>query len=553
MATETAQTVRPVYQVIAEALAENGVTTTFGLMGEDTADLISDLERVGISYYAARHENVAMNMADGYSALTGLGVAILSRGPGITNAATAAATATRRGSQVLIISGDMPAGAGSFAGAMKKVDHAGLCRSLGVEFRSPRAPEELAGCFEEAVALARAGQVTLLAVPIDVLSAKTDGAAPAVVAVEAPDSPPPLDAAVVEEILGLLAKSKHPFILGGRGAAKSGARSALELLAARTGALVGSSMGAKDLFRGSPFDVGVVGGFSSPRTRELLEDVDLALVFGARLSDFTVANGRVFQDIPVVQFDIRPKPPSSKVQVRLQLRADANAAAEQLLDALPAANGATEARHDADLLAAVARCHEYHEDDLSRPGEIDPRILALTLDELLPANRTILTDGGHCMGFPAMHMHVSDPSRYLLYDGIGSIATGLGTAMGTAIARPESPMVFSVGDGSLSMTMGDLETVVRHNLPMVIVVFNDRAYGAERHFFDLVGKPNELSIFGDIDFAAVARGLGMEAATVTSVDDLRALEAVLREPREKPFLLDCRIVGEVRSRWMEEF
>ena len=553
MATETAQTLRPVYQVIADGLAANGVGATFGLMGEDTADLITDLDRVGVPYYAARHENVALNMADGYSAMTGLGVCILSRGPGVTNATTAAATAARRGNRVLILSGDMPAGSGSFAGAMKKVDHAGLCRILGIEFRSPRASDELAGCFEEAVALARGGQVTMLAVPVDVLSASTAETPAPVPIGDGASVPPPLDSDQLAEIVGLLDRARRPLILAGRGAALAGARGVLEELASRTGALLGTSMGAKDLFRGSPLDVGVVGGFSSPLTRELLKDIDCALVFGARLSDFTVAQGRVLQNIPVVQFDIDLKPPSSKVDVSLALVADAAGAAEQLLAVLPPANGGARALHEPDVLQRVAQCHTYQEDDVSRASEIDPRVLAVALDGLLPPERTILTDGGHCMGFPAMHMRVTDPSHYLLYDGIGSIGTGLGTAMGTAIGRPESPMVFCAGDGSLAMTMGDLETVVRHDLPMVIVVFNDGAYGAERHFLDLAGHPNGRSIFGNIDFAAVARGLGMEAATIRTLDDLRAHEPALNEPRTHPLLLDCKIAGEVRSRWMEEF
>jgi len=206
-----------------------------------------------------------------------------------------------------------------------------------------------------------------------------------------------------------------------------------------------------------------------------------------------------------------------------------------------------------ETLARVARCHRFEEDDVSRPDAIDPRVAAATLDELLPRERMILTDGGHCMGFPAMHMRVPDAGHYLLYDGIGAVGMGIGTAMGVALGRPRTPLLFFAGDGGLTMTLGDLETVVRHAIPMFICVFNDGAYGAERHFLDLEGQPNHRSIFGDVDFAAVARGLGMGAATVRTADDLRALAPILADPARRPFLIDCRIVGELRSRWMEEF
>jgi acetolactate synthase-1/2/3 large subunit len=552
MSTSAGLQTRPVHQAITDGLAANGVTAAFGLMGEDTANLITDLERVGIEYYAARHENVAVNMADGYAAMTGLGVAILSRGPGITNAATALATAARRRSPVLVISGEMPAGPGAFAGAMKRVDHGGLCHSLGLEYVGVPAADALTKSFAAALEHVRAGRPTLLAIPVDILFGKTadePGVVPAAPPHDA-GAPPALDGAALQQVLDVLGSARRPFILAGRGAALAGAREHLEALAERTGALLGTTMQAKDLFRGSPLDVGVVGGFANPVARGLLREVDCALVFGASLSQFTTATGRIFKGVPIVQFDLEPKPPVTGPPVQLQLRADAAAAAAQLLQALKPVSGPL---HSADTLGRVARCHRFEEDDVSRPDAIDPRLVAATLDELLPRERMILTDGGHCMGFPAMHMRVPTAGHYLLYDGIGAVGMGIGTAMGTAVARPDSPMLFFAGDGGLTMTLGDLETAARHRIPLFVCVFDDGAYGAERHFLDLEGQPNHRSIFGNVDFAAVARGVGMEAATVRTIDDLRELAPVLADAGRRPFLIDCKIVGELRSTWMEEF
>jgi acetolactate synthase-1/2/3 large subunit len=151
-----------------------------------------------------------------------------------------------------------------------------------------------------------------------------------------------------------------------------------------------------------------------------------------------------------------------------------------------------------------------------------------------------------------MHMHVSDPRDYLLsVMGIGAIGMGLGSAIGTAIARPEGQTVLLVGDGTLAMTLGDLVTVARYGLPMVIVVFNDQSYGAERHFLDLHGRANERSLHPDIDFASAARAFGIEAATVRSVEDLRSQAARLSEIPTGPLLLDCKITP-LRATWIEE-
>jgi thiamine pyrophosphate-dependent acetolactate synthase large subunit-like protein len=102
------------------------------------------------------------------------------------------------------------------------------------------------------------------------------------------------------------------------------------------------------------------------------------------------------------------------------------------------------------------------------------------------------------------------------------------------------------------MTLGDLETVARYAIPLLVIVMNDRAYGAERHFLDLTDQPHRHSQFPDIDFAGVAGSLGLEAATVWTPDELEALTPRLRAPLEQPLLLDCKIDPALRAGWLEE-
>ena len=524
------------YAAVVDGLAELGVTVAFGLMGEDTAELITDLARRGIAYHPARHENVAVNMADGYAWATGgLGVVVLSRGPGATNGATALGTAALQSRRVLVISGEARAGVRD---PKAEIDQRGLAALLGLRIEVPAAPADVRGALAAAAADALGGRPAWLAIPVDVLHAPLDGGAgaamPSPPAPAAVPAPPP---AAIRDAAARLAAARRPLVLAGRGALDAG--EPLRTLAERAGALLGTTLLGKDLFRGHPNALGIVGGFSGPPARELLEEVDLVLAFGASLSPFTRAGGRLFADVPVIRFDSAPG---------AGVHADARAAALALLAVLPDGDGALDAATAERLRAAQAPAR----DDDGTADRVDPRALLVALDGLLPEHRVVVSDGGHCLGFPAMHVHVDEPGAYLLPQGMHAIAMGLGAALGVAVARPDRQTVLFIGDGSLSMTLGDLITVAHHPVPLLVVVLNDRAYGAERHLLDLSGQPNHMSQLPDVDFAAVAAGLGIRAATIRTVADLRAQAEHLREPLAAPALLDCKILPELRARWMEE-
>jgi acetolactate synthase-1/2/3 large subunit len=549
---------RPAYQAIVDELAQQSVQTAFGLMGEDTAHLVTDLERAGIAYYGAMHENVAISMACGYAWSAGeLGVAVISRGPGVTNAASALASAVADQRRLLVIVGEQPGGGQAGGTDLKgRIPQDELCVALGLAYYTATEPGGVLDALHAALASASVGAPALLAVPIDLLETVLTGrdaaprAAPPVLApIPAPE---PADDDI-REAATLLARARRPLILAGRGAVIAGAREALIALAERTGALLGTSLMGKDLFNGHVYEFGLVGGCTSEAGVRLLAEIDCVVVFGASLNFFTTANGTLFRDIPVVQFDRAEAGLRSRfLPATLGAVADAKLAAERLLAASEAK--ADRPLHAPDVLERLPSLRAFSaEQDTSRGDAIDPRLLVATLDELLPDERTVLSDGGHTTGFPMMHLRWPDPDHYLLpVMGVGAIGMGLGSAFGLTIGRPQTQTVFFVGDGTLAMTLGDLAPIARYAVPMIIVVLNDRAYGAERHFLDLHHHPHAQAVFPDTDYAGVARALGIEAATIRTIDDLRAQSDALTSQRERPLLLDCKITPELRSAWIEE-
>jgi thiamine pyrophosphate-dependent acetolactate synthase large subunit-like protein len=154
-------------------------------------------------------------------------------------------------------------------------------------------------------------------------------------------------------------------------------------------------------------------------------------------------------------------------------------------------------------------------------------------------------------GFPAMYMRVDGPRRFRLTVDFSSIGLGLGTALGTAVARRSELSVAFIGDGGLLMSLGDLETAARYKVPLLTVVMNDRAYGAERHYLDFEGASHELAKFPDTDFAAIGRALGIQSHCVRTLGEARAALSSVAGLCG-PLLLDCKIRPDIRGRWLDD-
>ena len=169
---------------------------------------------------------------------------------------------------------------------------------------------------------------------------------------------------------------------------------------------------------------------------------------------------------------------------------------------------------------------------------------------MLPAERNMTYDGGNFLGV-VPYFDVPGPGHFKMVSDFASIGLGFGAGLGFAKARPEIPTVLVIGDGGFAMTMGELETVVREDLPLVIVLMNDCAYGAEVHFLRMRQLPAQKAFFPDVDYAPVAEAFGYDAHTIRTMADLEALAPLLANP-EGPIFLDCKINADVAAPFMSE-
>ena len=542
----------PVYEVMARELLNAGVERAFGLMGEDTAKLVTYLtDQPGFSYYAARHEQMATAMADGYARLAGrLGVAILSRGPGAVNGLTAAISARKHGTPLLVIVGDSPAGervARVGVRYPKHVRQAAIVEACDLVSETIPDAGAAASVTRAAVEKAAAGAVVVLNVPTDLFGAETAAAEPAAPHEVRPEPVAPSDADLAA-VVALLEGSARPVLLAGHGAVRAGAREAIAALGDRSGALLATTLLAKDLFHDSPWDLGICGGFAGATTRALLGQADLVVAFGASLNTFTSGGGKLLKGARVVHIDTDASQIGASTPVDLPVVADARALAEAV-----ATRVGVGLRWRTDAVRAQIAADKQRDDydDESGPRAIDTRTAVRALNRALPANRSVIVDAGAYCGDVSRYVSVPQPDRFAFCLDFSAVGVGHGTALGAAVARPDATTALFIGDGGLLLTLGELETAQRCAIPLIIVVLDDGAYGAERHYLDVVGVRNDESVFGMVDFAGIAAAIGMQTMRVEHVRELDGIGDVVAR-RTGPLLVDIKINGAIRPLWLEE-
>lgn len=537
-----------VAQLVGATLAELGVGHAFGVVGSGNFAVTNALIAAGVPFVAARHEGGAATMADAYSRLSALPAVVTThQGCGLTNAITGIGEAAKSRTPLIVLTADT---AGSAVRSNFRIDQDALARSVGaVAERVHSAASAVADTVRAYRTAVRERRTVVLSLPLDVQeqAAADSWAVPLL---------PPIqrvrpDAGALTSLVALLERAQRPVFVAGRGARDAGPQ--IAALAERTGALVATSAVANGLFEGNPFSLGISGGFSCPLTAELIAGADLIVGWGCALNMWTMRHGSLIgADATVVQVDVEDEALGANRPIDLGVLGDCRETAIAALEAVGPARAGYRSAAVRGRIAAQGRWNDVEFDDLSTASTIDPRLLSRELDAILPRQRTVSVDSGNFMGYPSAYLRVPDEFGFNFTQAFQSIGLGLATAIGTALAQPDRLPVAALGDGGFLMGISELETVVRLRLPMVLVVYNDSAYGAEVHHFDAPGTDHSAVTFPDTDIAAMARGYGAEAVTVRSVADLDAVREWVAGPRNRPLLIDAKVSSDGGAWWLAE-
>lgn len=533
-----------VSDVIADVVTERA-PASFGVMGNGNAFFVSRLTRRSHRYVKARHEAGALAMAVGMSmAGGGTAVATTTYGPGFTNLLTPLAEASLAGVACVVVAGDAPGTRRRF-----DVDQVSLATTLGAHVVVVDASTALRQTHEAFDIAERLRRPVVLLLPYDL----SDSPAPH----QEPRQPMLVETTVrepasedVEGVAELLASAERPLLILGRGGWDAGAAPAVKALGDALGGLFATSVLARNAF-GSPWDLGIAGGFNTVAAADLMRQADVVLVFGASLDYNQTRYDTLFTGArAVVQVDVA-EGATSPLVTRF-VRADARAVAEALLERLiertdgrwrDSVEGVDDGR--VRTLAGVP--------ELAADGLLDPRAVTIAVDAMLPAKRTIVQDGGHNIVWMNALARVPEPQA-MLNSGLSFLSIGMGFpyAVGAAMARPDDLLLAICGDGGGMMTLPELETLIREVPRCVVLAYNDSAYAMEIHQYVPRGLDDAGMVFPELRFADIARAMGAHAVTARRLADLDQLGAWLESGGTGTFFVDALVSPAVVGEYVTE-
>lgn len=514
------------YEALGRALAIE-CPHAFALLGDGNMFVMSAYSSMpGARLFQGRHENAVVAMADGYArASDSVGLCSVIDGPGITQVATSLAVAVRHRTPLVMFAGDAPT---STPFNIHEYNQEALARAVGAEFlRASAAIRVLDACREAFVKARSQRTVVVLSVPADVLEEDLEWDfeySPSVTVTPPPQPVVPPDS-YIRNVITQLAKSRRPVIIAGRGAVESGSQEAIRSLSERIGALIGTTVRAKGLLQESEYNLGIVGAFSSNVARELLVEADCVVGIGAGLGYFTTEGGYLFPDATRIQIDAAPVGLHTGQYVAdTYLRGDAKATIERMLELMPApADESGRGYRSAEVATRIAAARDglIAESGAPRGGDgVHPMAAMLAFDKELTPDTYVVVGIGHFWSFPLMAFTRVNPYNYMALDDFGVIGQCFPLAIGIAVARPDARVLCIDGDGGFIMNVQEIETAVRENVNVGVLVINDGAYGAEVHKLESKGLNGSLTHFGRPDFSEISRAFGAKGETVKYIAEV---------------------------------
>ena len=533
---------------LARCLKARGVDRVFALCGGHIMPLWMRLDAEGIRIIDVRDERAAVYMAHAHAELTGqVGVALVTAGPGVTNAMTGIANAHVARASVLVLSGTPPR-AQENRGALQDMVHTDFVRPLTRYARTVREPElalqELDEAFARAQGIGGEPGPVYLDFPVDTLRAEPS-AAMQLQEWFAPRRKPSLqpDAQAVAQAVEVLWSARRPLVISGRGAREAGGSGgALVRLLERLGALyldTGESRGLVPEAHPS-----VVAAMRA----SVMAEADVVITLGRKL-DFQLAYGSpaVFGDARFVRI----------ADTAAELRDNRRGAAEVLgsvaasLEAILAAAGERVPASDREWAQQARAQHEQRSNKLltsmqqapaGSDGRMHPNRLLAALRQALPSDSVVVADGGDFLSFARVGLPAT---TYLDPGSLGCIGVGTPFGVAASLALPDRTVVVATGDGAFGFNAMEIDTAARHQAPVLIVVANNGSWAIEvRDQQETHGK-----VVGTLlqyaDHAAMARGFGLHAERVEREEDLPG--AIARALQNLPALLDVVVTPEAAS------
>jgi sulfoacetaldehyde acetyltransferase len=533
-------------EAFVETLVANDVTEMFGIMGSAFMDAMDIFAPAGIRLISVVHEQGAAHMADGYARVSGRhGVVIGQNGPGISNCVTAIAAAYWAHSPVVMITpetGTMGMGLGGFQEANQLPMFQEFTKYQGHVCNPSRIAEFTGRCFDRAIS--EMGP-TQLNIPRDYFYGELQCEIPKPIRVERGAG----GENSLKEAVELLAKAKFPVILSGGGVVMGDAVPECVTLAERLGAPVANGYLRNDSFPAShPLWAGPLGYQGSKAAMKLIAQADVVLALGSRMGPFGTLpqHGMDYwpKEAKIIQVEADHTNLGLVKKISVGVCGDAKAVAQELLRRLAAQTLACDANkaervarikaekdawekeldewtHEKDPFSLDMIEEARHEKTPTGGHYLSPRQVLRELEKAMPPRVMVSTDIGNINAVANSYLRFEEPRSFFAPMSFGNCGYSLPTMIGAKCAAPDRPAVAYAGDGAWSMSMVEIMTAVRHDIPVTAVVSHNRQWGAEKK--NQVDFYNRRFVAGELNsesFAGIAKAMGAEGIVVDRLEDV---------------------------------
>ncbi|NMG66299.1 acetolactate synthase 3 catalytic subunit [Azoarcus indigens] len=522
-------------EIVIRSLQEEKAEYVFGYPGGAVLHIYDALfQQENVRHVLVRHEQAAVHAADGYSRSTGkVGVALVTSGPGATNAVTGIATAYCDSIPLVIISGQVPTAAIG-QDAFQEVDTVGITRPCVKHNFLVRDARDIASTIKKAFYLARTGRPgpVLVDIPKDVTAAKAEFEYPAEISMRSYNPVVKGHHGQIKKAVQLLLEAKRPMIYTGGGVILADAAEALTKLTRMLGfPITNTLMGLGGYPASDRQYLGMPGMHGTYEANMSMHYCDVLLAVGARFDDRVIGDPNHFASEPrkIIHVDIDPSSISKRVKVDIPIVGDLKEVLEEMIRQLEAGTQRPNAEQLAPWWKQVEEwrsreCMKFKNSD----EIIKPQFVVQKLWEVTGGDAFVTSDVGQHQMWASQYYRFDQPRRWLNSGGLGTMGVGLPYAMGAQLANPGRPVACVTGEASIQMNIQELSTCKQFRLPIKICNLNNRYLGMVRQWQQLFhgGRYSESYMDSLPDFSRLAESYGHVGMKIERPGDV---EGALRE------------------------
>ena len=539
-------------EILVKSLEAEGVKYIWGYPGGAVLHIYDALyKQESILHVLVRHEQAAVHAADGYARATGdVGVALVTSGPGLTNAVTGIATAYMDSIPMVIISGQVPTAAIGLD-AFQECDTVGITRPIVKHNFLVKDVRQMAETMKKAFHIARTGRPgpVVVDVPKDVSFNKTLYAGyPQTLQMRSYNPVRKGHAGQIRKALQLLMAAKRPYIYTGGGVLLSNASQELRTLVDMLGyPCTNTLMGLGAYPASDKKFLGMLGMHGTLEANNAMQNCDVLLAVGARFDDRVIGNPKHFaqNERKIIHIDIDPSSISKRVKVDIPIVGDVKDVLTELIGMIRESG----LRPDADALGGwwdtiegwrQRDCMKY---SLGAGDVIKPQYVVETLWNMTKdADTYITSDVGQHQMWAAQYYKFDEPRRWINSGGLGTMGVGIPYAMGIKLAKPDSEVFCITGEGSVQMCIQELSTCLQYNTPIKIVSLNNRYLGMVRQWQEVEYAGRYSSSYMDAlpDFVKLAEAYGHVGLLIEKPQDVEPALREARRLKDRTVFMDFR-------------